>query len=286
MTATALANAINGINRDKLKDLCGEFPDEGNASQQVSPNARPKCGVNGCFGGIAGSPCFCGVPEQNLDDAIILQNPSGTLRGKVAVVATIDDATKPNGMDKKLPVVLAVGINYGQMGASNYLATPVPLWDQTGMRPRLDQAVALIESKTEKNCAHPPFPKPGRYHLVATNFFPWITQNSWLSYNFNAIEETLLIGCHGFCDPFTHIEAICEAIGAKLQGVVFHGANNAVPYMGADFLRTRMAKKWKAERPDIIFCDNLGGSIRGIVNAVRLCGQRQCRPGVPDTFEE
>ena len=284
MTATALAHAINGINRDYLNELCGECPDEGNASQQVSPNARPKCGVNGCFGGIAGSPCFCGVPEQSLDDAIILQNPSGTLRGKVAVLATIDEATKPNGADRELPVIIAVGINYGQMGAFNYLATPVPLWDQTGMRTRLDQAVALIDSKTENDCNHRSFPP--EYHLVATNFFPWITQNSWLSYNFNAIEETLLIGCHGFCDPFAHIEAICDALGAKLQGVVFHGANNAVPYMGADFLRTRMASKWKAERPDITFCDNLGGSIRGMVNAVRLCGQRLGRSDVPDNFEE
>jgi len=155
----------------------------------------------------------------------------------------------------------------------------------TGMRAKLDQAVDAIAQCSGSRCVHPEFPK--EYHLVATNFFPWITQQAWSCYQFSAIAEMLLIGCHGFREPFAHIEDICQKLGAKLQGLVFHGANNAVPYMGADFLRTRMANEWKAERPDIVFCDNLAGSMnQRVTNAVRLCGRYVCRSDMPENFEE
>ncbi len=294
MKATDLERIINGINRKYLDELCGPLPggNEGAekvASRQVPPSGKPICGDAGCFGGVASSPCFCGITNggyhngSELEEVIILRDPnSNPPEGKVAVVATIDDATKPSGEDKDLPVVLAVGINYGQ--GANYLANPSLVWNSTRMRARLDQAVALAESTTEKNCAHPPFPKPGRYHLVATNFFPWITQESWSDYGFNSIEEMLLIHCHGFRDPFAHIEAICRRLEKELYGLVLHGAKNAVPLLGAEFLRTCMASEWRENGPDIVFCDNLAPSQNPkIYNAVRICRLRSTRTDAENT---
>ena len=224
-----------------------------------------------------------------MENVIILGKTSGSQGAKVAVVATIDDATKKS--DEDLPVVLAVGINYGQ--GDKYLKGGVGLWDKTMMRGKLDRAIKVIADETRKPCVHPSFPKPERYHLVATNFFPWITHKSWRACKFNSIEEMLLIYCHGFSDPFAHIEKICQKVQEepakeekKMAGLVFHGADNAVPLLGAEFLRTRTASEWQETRPDIIFCDNLARSGAPIRNAVRLCGRRLGRPDVPDTFEE
>ena len=136
MTATALARIINDINGKYLTGLCGESPDERRASRHAPPSGKTICGDAGCFGGVASSPCFCGITNhgyhtgEDLEDVIVLRDPlSNQPKGKIAVVTTIDDATKPNGEDKELPIVLAVGINYGQMGGFDYLANPLPLWD-------------------------------------------------------------------------------------------------------------------------------------------------------------
>jgi len=287
--ATALARIIDDINRKYLDELCGEpLPsdeaDSSAASRQAAPS-NTDCSQGRCFGGVAGSPCFSGrlkgIPStgKDLEEITVLENGR-----KVAVVATIDKLTKEG--DRDLPVVIAVGINYGQMGRTDYLSGSVDLWDATGMRTKLDKAVALA-NETECHCVHRNFPNPGEYHLVSTNFFPWITQQAWDCYGFNSIEETLLIGCHGYRDPYAHIKDICQRLGGALVGLVFHGANNAVPYMGAEFLRAHGAAKSTAEQPDIIFCDNLAGSPnQTIKNAVRLCGRGMRRGDVPESFDE
>ena len=297
MKATDLERIISRINRKYFEELCGPLPDgnagDGKVASRRSPTSgKPICGDEGCFGGISSSPCFCGITKggyhngAELEEVIILSDPaSNPPEGKVAVVATIDDATESTKEDKELPVVLAVGINYGQ--GANYLRKDLGLWDQTKMRTKLDKVFAALRGGTEAKCAPPNFPNPSKYHLVATNFFPWITQKPWS--RFNSIEEMLLIYCHGFRDPFAHIKEIGKKLNDKLKFVVFHGAENAVPCLGAEFFRTRAASVWKAasSRPDIVFCENLAPSRKlNITNAVRLCGRRLHRGDVPDTFEE
>jgi len=313
MKATDLERIISGINRKYLDELCGPLPngsesDRKEASRRSSPSGKTVCGDEGCFGGISSSPCFCGITlggyhnGAELEKLIILHDSAPDAKGvKVAVGAVIDDATTPNGADEGWPVVLAVGINYGQMGSHNYLDPllfPNPPWDPTEMRTKLDKVFATLRDETETKCVPPNFPDPLEYHLVATNFFPWITQKSWSKCGFNFIEEMLLIYCHGFSDPFAHIEKICQRLlvetlkgEKKLKALVFHGAKNAVPCLGAEFLRTRMAEIWKKiapeDRPEIVFCDNLAPSRNpNITNAVRICNGYQKRSGMPDTFDE
>jgi len=278
MKTTDLERIISGINRKYLNELCGPLPDgnagDGKVASRRSPaSGKTICEDKGCFWGVSSSPCFCGITKgeyrngAELEEVIILRDPaSNPPEGKVAVVATIDDLTEREGKD--LPVILAVGINYGQ--GAKYLTSPVSLWHATGMRTKLDKVFATLRTGTKTKCVTPKFSNPSEYHLVATNFFPWITQKSWSACKLNSIEEMLLINCHDFRDPYAHIEEICRGLKKELQGLVFHGANNAVPLMGAEFIRSRMPSADKTPRPDIIFCDNLAGSPH-ITNAVRIC---------------
>jgi hypothetical protein len=98
---------------------------------------------------------------------------------------------------------------------------------------------------------------PEHFHLVATNFFPWITNLRWSQHNFNSIEEAIFLDCVGYKNPFSHLDYLFQALDGSLAYLIFHGANNAVPYLGIDFARRHCTNTTIPAPPKIVFCDNL-----------------------------
>ncbi len=209
--------------------------------------------------------CFCGKTSKDfksgqdfVQTCLTLSDSQGQ-SGSVVVGAVIDKPLDGTN-DEDLPVVLAVGINYGQGG--RYLRRPVPLLDRTGMRPKLSKVQHKL---ADTDCPARSLKEP--FHLVAANFFPWITPLPWSAYSFNSIEEAALLFCCGHSDPEQYILELMRAV--LPSAVVFHGANNVVPYMGTSVVRRHLAGSYPLHF-ETIFSDNLAGSYQpGISNAIR-----------------
>lgn len=199
----------------------------------------------------------------------ILKEVFGNPIQKVPVVAVIDSANKNSNTKKydgkdvpdPIPeVVVAVGVNYGQIGSSSGIKLP---YDNTGMRNRLGNVytdllpwtTTLLSDVKNRN----------QVVLIATNFFPWLSQIGWGDIK-NTIEEMLLIYSIGFSDPFSPLTALVKSLNKQqvVPHLVFHGANNAVPLMGRIVLENGLSKcKFRS----VVFCDNLAQGV-GISNAV------------------
>jgi hypothetical protein len=229
------------------------------------------------------STCFCGVlrkrPATSADHAsIVTLSQTGGTNARVAVGGLIDSLTRTSGDIGA--IVVAIGINYGQ-GAQYLNWSPQNLFDDTRMRDRVDAAFQAIDDpkcRTAKCALNTDVPKD--YHLVAVNFFPLLTTVPWSELGLNSIQEALLIHCDGFADPvgvlIDLIERLCRG-GDDTDRifVFFHGANNAVPYLGAELYRRIQREPDLIESgvikvKEFIFADNLARP-RPIWNAVRLC---------------
>ena len=178
------------------------------------------------------------LTPDNLWDKIKPSSP-------VAHVATVDDASCSKGGDKK--IILTVGINYTQFSSS-----PSFKWkicDNTLMGRAVNTVLRF--------CGFGLSSTPTNYHLVATNIFPWITVDLWSSLFANAIEEAIFLDCVGYKYPYAHLNFLIQAFGNDLEYIIFHGANNAVPYLGADFLRRHSSRPISNPPTRVIFCDNL-----------------------------
>jgi hypothetical protein len=156
-----------------------------------------------------------------------------------AVFSVIDDQSPPD----KLPVVLCVGINYGQFkgakGRPGFARSPF-LIDSTGMPSEVSKAFSLSPAKLPNSC-----------HLIAANFFPWITNIRWEeAIDESSIKEALLMRFCGYEDPIKIISDLINEVEPEF--LVFHGANNCVPSLGTIVNRV---SKWKQRVT--IFCDNL-----------------------------
>ena len=233
---------------------------------------------------LARDPCFCGRVRKRdttgLDYArhLLLKLTDPDLRRTgVAWVGSVIDNNASVDLTDDLPVVVAIGINYGQGGKYLRPSFIKGVLDETEMRPRFANAAAQI-GKAECKTA-----SLQRYHLVAANFFPWITAVNWLEHGFNAIEEALFIRCFGYSDPIKPlidliVTAIDEAQHAKESRsywLIFHGAQNAVPYMAFDLLTAMQKHKdWVSRMgpnlQEIVFSDNLAYP-PPVSNAVKLC---------------
>jgi hypothetical protein len=134
-----------------------------------------------------------------------------------------------------MPVALCVGINYGQ--GPLFLA-PLPLRSVTGMLPFAKLAIP-------KATGIPLVP----FHLVAANFFPWITLDEWSLTVTNALKEHLLLETCGFADPVKHISSLVALL--QPEWLIFHGVGCCVPSLGM--------KVRNALYRETIFCDNLSG---------------------------
>ena len=89
----------------------------------------------------------------------------------------------------------------------------------------------------------------------------------------------MLIRCLGHQDPFIHIHDLISKLSDELTAIVFHGANNAVAYLGSVLLPSIGPKPF-----DVVFCDNLAGAPHPkVTNAVRLCdfNRRPLRSNLP-----
>jgi hypothetical protein len=130
------------------------------------------------------------------------------------------------------------------------------------------------------------------FHLVAVNFFPWVTRHEWTELNLNAIAEALVLRCWGYDHPAKHIADLIDLIGAKKPGtsaladeipfVVFHGANCAVPYLA---LETIGLLEPGDVSTNYVFCDNLSLPFPP-VNAVTLLPTVPLEPLTQDTTHE
>lgn len=263
MKIADLEKIVHANNQKHLSKLLGREVHIQQGKASISPTDLSE--LVDCFRGKT-SKGF--TSKLDLMHRCIQLSPTGKC---VAVGSIIDDDL--HSKEEDLPVIIAVGINYGQ--GSDYLLGNVGLLDSTKMRSKL---LKVLES-LRKECAN--FPESKSFHLVAANFFPWITDNSWGEYALNSIEEMALIKCIGHEDPCEHVAELISSLEetAPLTAVVFHGANNSVPFLGDALLRSVKSRAFNA-----IFCDNLAGSVgNNICNAISLCSHQsaQQRNGLP-----
>ena len=190
----------------------------------------------------------------------------------MAVGWVLDDDIETKEED--LPVIVAVGINYGQ--GEQYLTKPVRWRDSTQMRSRLKKAGEAFENDQTQDCVFAKLPR--RFHLIAGNFFPWITGLAWGDYHFNGIEEAMLFHCFGFKNPYTSLnELLIGLIGKAVTHLFFHGTNSPVPTLGVQFLHqhpTVLTPTDTGPSIQVVFSDNLARPHLPISNSVALCLER------------
>lgn len=120
-------------------------------------------------------------------------------------------------------VRIAVGINYWQFNSQPFSPSG---WSDTKMRPRLDSAVSACWPSANGGSA---------YHLVAMNFFPWVTDRPWSKIG-NALVEAFALERWGWSDPSAVVADLINSILAAEVDVLvaFHGVNCVVPCSGVE----------------------------------------------------
>ena len=236
---------IQSVDLPCRHEFCGKTKSSGKTTSYTSSRSF----VTNCLTlSDSESDCAGVVVDNSTNDIPCLES--------VCVGAVIDNLTEDSSRD--LPVVLAVGINYGQ--GPHYLSNRVPICDNTKMRARLGMVLAFLSNNA---CPAKEVPLKEPFHLVAANFFPWITERDWSLFGFNCLEEATLIHCCGHFSPTDYVRDLMSRI--QPDTVVFHGDENAVPYLGGCVSRTILAPIGF----EVIFCDNLANGV-GISNAIRL----------------
>lgn len=178
---------------------------------------------------------------HNIDDSIA--EVCGASLANMAVSHRIDAVVDQRTVScpDDLPVVVAVGINYGQSKTGHTTATH--------MRPGIDalnKVLGGVRGRAD--------PVPPRYHLVAWNLFPFLLRDPWAQYGLNSIEEALIVWRWGYLDWEKRTTNLVKLLSPCL--VVFHGANNAVPYHGFDMVDL-LRPIADPDYPRVIFCGNL-----------------------------
>ena len=203
--------------------------------------------------------CFCGLLTGANQTAVglagkYLITPTRSPKKLHGVLNVLDKGTQHT--KQKLPVVVCVGINYGQIPRS----VGTPLVDETNMGQRAVDAMALLTG-TAPTCD---VVLPVEFQLVATNVFPWLSIREWSAMGLNSIEEALLLHCFGDPDPVERIAGLITTIG--VHSVFFHGANNCVSTMALPTVRAANAAGWQGFA---LLCDNLSRKVTK--NVVTLC---------------
>ena len=252
MTKQELEKIIDGINDMKLGD--SKFP-EGFTSH-CKDWKTPDDFLKKVFGdgfSLEGMVGGGGAPANH--------NPI------VAVIDSKDDGKDVPGTISE--VVVAVGINCGQIDTSGGIKLP---YDDTGMRLKLKK---VYERLSPYLTAYTPnglslSEKASRRQqivLLATNFFPTLTERCWNDLEINCIEEMLLVYFAGFANPFFAVEELMKNLPDHVAlHLVFHGANNGVPWLGKFMLGTASLA---SKRCSVVFCDNLADN-RNPHNAVLI----------------
>lgn len=230
-----LLTIVDGHNRELLADLQGHRPHLLSSSPVL---AKDMASIRSTL--HAGTArCYTGKVKGLIDDDVLLAKQGIDVDGlgnSVAVFSVVDEAD--GARPEELPVMLCVGINYGQ--DARYLRRLQPLQDNTGMRTNLISAFKLSGHAIPKS-----------FHLVAANFFPWITRVNWQDLALNCLHSALLLRAFGYSDPTTHMSNLVALIDP--EWLVFHGVGNSVPV-----LSLQMLNQFGGTRPSVLLCDNLG----------------------------
>ena len=265
---TDLQRAVEKHNQQALRDLQANPRtslarnsklEDGRADIQVQQSGESDMDIgDGDFVDL-NCTCYGGVLSKlqcNCRDLMTKWLVLGERRGCVAVLSVLDKRTQP--LLPELPVVLCIGINYGQEDAKNpqYLKRRTAVVTDTGMASVLERYLNQLK---EADPMAIPFFNAKNFHLVAANYFPWITSKRWSKLK-NSLEEVLLLRCFGYESPVATLGSLIAACEPDL--LVFHGVHNAVQALGLE--TQRMAKC-----PDhVLLCDNLGYWVGS--NVVRL----------------
>lgn len=219
--------------------------------------------------------CACGKTTRDFPLARQIILNDGHKAGHAAVLAVAD---RTHSEDNELPIVLAVGINYGQ--GSDYLKEPTLMSDDTDLIDNVKRVLEVVGRNCDK------FDPPKQFNLVATNFFPWITNDSWGEAIANSIEEAIGVFCLGFDDPYAHVVELASELSAFSEPlyIIFHGANNCVPAMGIETVR-RLRKEKLHTSFEFIFSDNLAPPTKDPDNAVRLIPKKPRRKEVREVAD-
>lgn len=215
--------------------------------------------------------------DTELVNRTIQLNDSAETVGRSRVDAVLDKSTEDDLTP--LPTVLCVGINYGQ--GAGYLTKAVGLSDATGMAGNLRGAIELL-NRNQGDWGKLQLPE--KWHLVAVNVFPWISQCEWTALDLNRIEEALLIYLFGYPSVVKAIGDMWEHLGPTI--VVFQGAQSTAAIFGASILQAHPEFREEAE---VIFTDNLSRPVTR--NAVSLkppksATRRLDRRALPSDFDD
>ena len=238
-----LENLVDLENRRLFSSQFNVLPPPRVASLDL--NALPSCLPRRLFQGKTS----LGLLPNNLQALITLRPPSGW--NHVAVGHVLSDHSLNSG---SLDVLIMVGINYTQ----GSLRPNLPIWTRCGMLRQIGGYLPRIVA------LHPPFQAllPATsvtasalpFHIVVSNFFPFLTTQKWSMLR-KGLEEMLLIREFGFSEPVDHVVQMIVRISTHCKGVVFHGAGNAVSLL-ADIVRDRLTVSG-ATPPAMFITDNL-----------------------------
>lgn len=272
-----LKRILSEFNRDTLGKLLLEREQAYREPLIGAEQASVKI-PTGEFPTLRGSDCFCGRTSKGytssgtfVDTCLTLSDPKYPVTKDAVAVGVVIDNLAHKG---DLPVILAVGMNWGQGGY--YINNPVPLVTMTSLRPRLQQ---VLKHLSVNNCPSVANTWRDNFHLIAANFFPWITSQPWSAYGFNSIEEATLIHCCGHPSPTEYLKKLLSKVLPNI--VIFHGANNAVPYLGECVIREYLQNNEVTEF-EVIFSDNLVPGFRPTIsNGIKLGCCKQGRAALP-----
>jgi hypothetical protein len=204
-----------------------------------------------------------GPLHSRLQTLITLAPPPGFRY--VAVGHVLSDHSKNSG---PLKVLLVVGINYTQ----GSLPPGLPLWTRCGMLRQIQAYLPRIAALDPTFQAVLPStsgtPSALPFHIIVSNFFPFLTTKKWSQLRINRLEELLLIREFGFSDPVDHVVQLIGRICPHCLGVAFHGAGNAVPLL-ADIVRDGLTVRG-ATLPAMFMTDNLSVYPLGKPNLVKF----------------
>jgi hypothetical protein len=255
VTLSDLRDCVVKVNADGFNILEREHqlsPDAGKTTQAARVYRLPQSPQSGgslmCPG--QAQRCFNGVTTGDqgrptaLERLISLEtsaDPNVFSRVAVGAVLDIEENDAANEStdaeeDRDAPVILVVGINYGQQSTApgrgwDYTQNPPGLNENTGMRPRVAAVIRLL---IEQGNEVQPLGQP--YHLVAANFFPWITTEPWNECTRSVLTEELLLRYFGWPNALDFVGAIIQELQDRaadlhpdkgLTHIIFHGAQNA-----------------------------------------------------------
>lgn len=212
MTLPALEKAVEDFNRSAINRINGMTPPNG-------------------YTGASHVPTTITHPSHfNLR-----LSTSSTTNGCI-FIATIDDNAR-TPIIKNLPVVLAIGANYGQGPKYITYKTSGKVLDATGMYS--NAKIVVLKSRLGK----------GDFYLVAFNVFPWITPHPWTSpFNRPVRYSASPLGFH---NPTAEVSNLITAIQPDL--IIFHGKE----VWRDDFLRIMYQTAQANPKTQAFLSDNL-----------------------------